>query len=94
MFGWYKLRLLGYGFLIGTAGVKILSSRDAKKVYTCATAAAMRGVDEVVKTATNIKENCDDIGAEAKAINERRYAEERQREIADAKALLAEAGEI
>ena len=93
MSGWGKARLLGYGFLLGTAGVKLLGSRDAKTAYTYVTAAVLRGVDEVVKTATAIKENCDDIGAEAKAINERRSAEERQREIADAKALLAEAGE-
>ena len=45
----------------------------------------------VVKTATTIKENCDDIAADAKAINEKRAAEARAREIADAKALLAEA---
>ncbi|MBQ9663517.1 MAG: hypothetical protein IJV40_10250 [Oscillospiraceae bacterium] len=90
---WDKVRLIGYGFLLGTAGVKVLSSRDAKMAYTHVTAAVMRGVDDVVKTATVIKENCEDIGAEAKGINERRRAEERAREIADAKALLAEAGE-
>ena len=90
MCGWDKVKLLGYGFLIGTAGVKVLSSRDAKTVYTHVTAAVMRGVDDVVKTATTIKENCDDIGAAAKSINERRYAEDRLREIEDARALLAE----
>ena len=89
----HKLKLVGYGFLLGTAGVKILSSRDAKTVYTHTTAAVMRGVDDVVKTATILKENCEDIGAGAKAINEKRREEDRQREIADAKALLAEAGE-
>ena len=91
MCGWDKVKLLSYGFLIGTAGVKVLSSRDAKTVYTHVTAAVMRGVDDVVKTATTIKENCDDIGAGAKAINDKRYAENRLREIEDAKALLAEA---
>ena len=90
MCGWDKVKLLSYGFLIGTAGVKVLSSRDAKTVYTHVTAAVMRGVDDVVKTATTIKENCDDIGAAAKSINERRYAEDRLREIEDARALLAE----
>lgn len=88
---WVKARMLGYGFLLGTAGIKLLSSRDAKTVYTHVTAAGMRCVDEVVKTATVIRENCDDIAADAKAINERRAAEDRAREIADAKALLAEA---
>ncbi|MBR1759337.1 MAG: hypothetical protein IJ744_11540 [Lachnospiraceae bacterium] len=90
---WDKVKLLGYGFLLGTAGVKILGSKDAKKVYTHVTAAVMRGVDSVVETANVIKENCEDIGAEAKQINERRYAEARAREIEDAKACLAQAEE-
>ena len=77
---------MGYGFLLGTAGVKMLGSRDAKKVYTQVTAAALRGVDEVTRAAANIKENCEDIAAEAKLINERRCREARQREIEDAKA--------
>ena len=85
-----KIKLLTYGFLMGTAGVKVLSSQDAKTVYTHLTAAAMRGVDEVTRVATNIKENCDDIAAEAKQINDRRYEQARQREIADARALLEE----
>ena len=46
---WKTLRTLGYGVLVGTAGVKVLASADAKKVYTHATAAVKRGVDEVMK---------------------------------------------
>ncbi|MBO5639467.1 MAG: hypothetical protein J5916_06105 [Oscillospiraceae bacterium] len=88
---WHTVRMLAYGFLAGTAGVKLLSSQDAKKLYTQVTAATLRCVDDVVKTATCIKENCDDIAADAKAINEKRAEEDRAREIADAKALLAEA---
>ena len=91
MLGLEKVKLLGYGFLLGTAGVKVLSSPEAKKVYTQVTAVAMRGVDEVTRVATSIKENCEDIAAEAKQINERRSEELRQQEIADAKALLEEA---
>ena len=82
---------MGYGFLLGTAGVKVLGSADAKKVYTQVTAAALRGVDEVTRLATSIKESCEDIAAEAREINERRSAEARQREIEDAKAKLEEA---
>lgn len=93
MLGLEKIKLLGYGFLLGTAGIKVLSSRDAKKVYTQVTAAALRGVDEVTRVATCVKENCEDIAAEAKQINERRSEEARQREIEDAKALLEEAAE-
>ena len=91
MLGLEKIKLLGYGFLLGTAGVKVLSSQDAKKVYTQVTAAALRGVDEVTRVATSIRENCGDIAAEARQINERRCEEARQREIADARALLEEA---
>lgn len=36
---WGKLGLFAAGVLFGTAGIKILSSKDAKKVYTHTTAA-------------------------------------------------------
>ncbi len=81
-------KLVGYGVLLGTAGVKILTSDDAKKVYTHCTAAVMRGVDEVAKVYTTLKENCGDIGADAKEINEKRAAEKEAKLIADAKAVL------
>ncbi len=62
------LTFLG-GVLLGTAGIKLLSSRDAKKVYTYCTAATLRAKDSIVKTATTIQENAEDILAEAKQIN-------------------------
>lgn len=37
-----KLGLFAAGTLFGTAGIKILTSKDARKVYTEATAAALR----------------------------------------------------
>ena len=55
---------------------KVLSSKDAKKVYTNCTAAALRAKDCVMKTATTIQENAEDILAEAEQINEKRAAEE------------------
>ncbi|MCR5452153.1 MAG: DUF6110 family protein [Lachnospiraceae bacterium] len=90
---WSTVGKVACGFLIGTAGVKIFGSKDAKKAYTHITAAGMRCVDEVNKTVTNIKENVDDIKADAKDINEERYEKEREQEIADAKAVLEAAGE-
>lgn len=69
------LAFLG-GLLFGTAGIKLLSSRDAKKVYTHCTAATLRAKDSIVKTATTIQENAEDILAEAKQINAEREAEE------------------
>ena len=71
-----KIGLFAGGVLFGTAGVKLLSSRDAKKVYTECTAAALRAKDCVMKTATVIQENAEDIYAEAQAINEERVKQE------------------
>lgn len=71
-----KIGLFAGGILFGTAGVKVLSSKDAKKVYTNCTAAALRAKDCVMKTATTVQENAEDILAEAQQINEKRAAEE------------------
>ena len=43
-----KTALFFGGVLFGTAGLKILSSKDARKVYTHTTAAVLRGKDEVM----------------------------------------------
>lgn len=90
MNGWGKLGLWAGGVLFGTAGVAILSSDDAKKVYTHVTAAAKRGGDCVMKTVTTIRENCEDISADADDINEKRAKAKEEREIADARAKLEE----
>ncbi len=62
------------GVLMGTAGIRILTSSDAKKVYVQGTAAALRGKEEVMTTATTLRENCEDIYAEAIEVNEKRAA--------------------
>ena len=75
----FKLKRLGIfagGVLFGTAGIKILSSRDAKKVYTNCTAAVLRAKECLMKTATTVQENAEDILAEAQQINEERAAQE------------------
>ena len=69
---WGKAALFAGGVLFGTAGVKLLSSKDAKKAYTHATAAALRAKESVMKTVTKMRENADDILADAKEINEKR----------------------
>lgn len=71
-----KAGIFAGGVLFGTAGVKLLSSKDAKKVYTNCTAAVLRAKDCVMKTATLVQENAEDILAEAKQINEERTAKE------------------
>ena len=60
------------GVLFGTAGIKILSSKDAKKVYTQCTAAVLRAKDCVMDTVTKVQENAEDIYAEAQQINAER----------------------
>ena len=64
------------GLLFGTAGIKLLSSKDAKKLYTNCTAAVLRAKECVLKTATTIQENAEDIYAEAQQINEERAAKD------------------
>ena len=70
-----KLGLFAAGVLFGTAGIKMLSSKDAKKVYTHTTAAVLRAKDSVMETVTTVRENAEDIYADAKAINEQRAEE-------------------
>lgn len=72
------------GVLFGTAGVKVLSSKDAKKVYVHGTAAVLRAKDCVMKTAALVQENAEDILAEAKQLNEERLAEEEAKVIESA----------
>ena len=85
---WAKFGLFAGGVLFGTAGIKILSSKDAKKCYTNATAAVLRAKDCVcvMETVTTVRENCDDILSDAKDINAERAA-------ADAEAVIADAAE-
>lgn len=64
-----KTGIFAAGVLFGTAGIKILSSKDAKKVYTQCTAAVLRAKECVMKTVTNIQENAEDIYAEAQQMN-------------------------
>ena len=78
---WSKLGLFFGGVLFGTAGIKVLSSKDAKKVYTHCTAAALRAKEAVVDQATVLQENCSDIYEAAKKINEERAAKEAETEI-------------
>ena len=71
-----KIALFVGGTLFGSAGFKLLGSTDARKVYTHATAAVLRCKDQVMRDVETVQENCSDILADAKAINEARAAEE------------------
>lgn len=87
-----KLGLFIGGVLFGTAGVSVLSSKDAKKAYTHCTAAVLRGKDSVMKTVATVKENCGDIYADAKDINEKRYEEQEKSDVEKAKAVVEQYG--
>lgn len=78
-----KLGIFAAGLLFGTAGVKILTSKDAKKVYTHTTAAVLRAKESVMKTVTDVRENAGDILADAKEINEQRKEEEKPEVVED-----------
>ena len=82
-----KVAVFVGGVLFGTAGLKVLGSKDAKKAYVQGTAAVLRAKDCVMQATTNVQENAEDILAEAKQINEERYAmEEESVEYAEEKA--------
>ena len=81
-----KAALFIGGTLFGSAGLKIRSSRDARKVYTHATAATLRCRDEVMKHVELVQESCSDILAEANQINEKR----REAEYIEDKAKVTE----
>lgn len=70
-----KLGLFAGGVLFGTAGVKILGSKDAKKCYIHCLAAGLRAKDCVMSTVSTIQENAGDIMAEAEEINRQRAGE-------------------
>lgn len=80
-----KIGLFAGGVLFGSAGIKVLSSKDAKRVYTQGTAAVLRVKDCLMKTATNVQENAEDILAEAKQINKDREESEAE-EVLEAEA--------
>ena len=70
-----KFGLFAAGVLLGTAG---------KKVYTHTTAAVLRAKDSVMETVTAVRENAEDIYADAKAINQQRAQQEADAVIEDA----------
>lgn len=71
-----KLACFVGGALFGSVGVKLLTSKDAKKAYTHVTAAGLRMMDAAMETVTTLQENAADILASAKDINEDRAKKE------------------
>ena len=79
-----KLALFIGGALFGSAGIKLLISKDAKKAYTHTTAAVLRMKDAVMETVTSVQENAADILADAKDLNETRAQNEAEEVVEDA----------
>ena len=79
-----RISLFAAGVLFGTAGIKLLGSKDAKKVYAHTTAAALRAKEGVMKTVTAVREGAEDVYADAKTINERRAEAEAAAVVEDA----------
>ncbi|MBQ1410088.1 MAG: hypothetical protein IIY94_02250 [Oscillospiraceae bacterium] len=72
-----KIGLFVMGTLFGSAGLKLLASKDARKLYTHVTAATLRCKKEVMRNVDEVQAACADILADAKQINtERERAEE------------------
>lgn len=67
-----KLACFAGGALFGSFGVRLLSSKDAKKAYVHVTAAGLRMKDSVMETVTTVQENAADILASAKDLNNAR----------------------
>ena len=95
MSNYSKLAFFVGGTIFGSAGFKLLASREAKNVYVHATAAGLRVKDCAMKTVTSVQETAADILAEAKELNEARAAkiaaEKAEAEIKDEAAVGAEA---
>ena len=69
------------GALFGSVGLKLLTSRDAKKVYTHLAAAGLRAQKSVMETVAAVQEEAADILAAAKDVNAEREAKEAEAEV-------------
>ena len=88
-----KLKAVGLfalGTLFGLEGIKLLSSKDAKKVYAHCTAGVLRVKDCILDQVTTLQENCTDIYEEAKNINEERAKKDEEVEVSDEEECEAE----
>jgi hypothetical protein len=75
--------LFALGTLFGLEGIKLLSSKDAKKLYSHCTAGVLRAKDCILDQVTALRENCGDIYEEAKSINEERAKKAEEAEIGE-----------
>ena len=63
------------GVLFGSAGIKALKSKEAKKTYSKVISYGLDAKDYVMETADNVKEGWGDVYADAKDMKQARDAE-------------------
>ena len=68
--------LFAAGLALGTVGLKMLTSKDAKKVYANVVAAGLRAKESAMQTAEKVQASSGSILADAQEINENRRKEE------------------
>ena len=85
-----KIGMFGAGVLFGTVGLKILGSKDARRLYAHTTAAVLRAKESVMQTVTTIREGAEDVYADAKDINETRAQADAEAVIEDVAPVSAE----
>ena len=73
--------LLGAGVVIGSVGVKVLTSDSAKRVYVKAVAAGLRAKGVCEDTLESARAEVDDIIAEAAYLNETAYGSEAEPDV-------------
>ena len=80
------MSMFAAGVLFGTAGIRLLGSKAARRAYAHMTAAALRAKEDVMKAVTAVREGAEDVYADAKEINERRAEAEAAAVVEDASA--------
>ena len=86
-----KLACFVGGTLLGSVGLKILTSKEAKTAYVHTAALGLRVKDSIMETVTVVQENAADVLAAAKDLNDERAAKEAA-EAAEAEVCDCECG--
>ncbi|CAM3699272.1 DUF6110 family protein [Deinococcus frigens] len=71
------------GLLVGTVGLKLLGSRDAKKLYAHLIAGGMKVKDTLDTSVEGVRASYDDVMADARDIYEKDRSEQKSRDYAD-----------
>ncbi|CAM4090699.1 DUF6110 family protein [Deinococcus marmoris] len=71
------------GLLVGTVGLKLLGSRDAKKLYAHLIAGGMKVKDSLDTSVEGVRASYDDVMADARDIYEKDRSDQKGREYAD-----------